>query len=87
MLPYGLFPPTETDTDSSPCMEGFPDSYIVLCINFSTGTDSDSDPCTETFPDGYCTHFGMDLRPRDPNPNPSPLVEMSHKRDPFLNGS
>ena len=22
--------------------------------------------------------LGMDLRPRDPNPNPSPLVEMSH---------
>ena len=48
-----LFPPTETD----PCTEGFPDSYIVLCRNFSAGTDLDSDPCTETFPDGYCTHF------------------------------
>ena len=22
--------------------------------------------------------LGTDLRPRDPNPNPSPLVEMSH---------
>ena len=22
--------------------------------------------------------LGMDLRARDPNPNPSPLVEMSH---------
>ena len=69
----------EMDTDSTPCTEGFPDSYIVLCRNFSTGTDLDSDPCTEIFPDGYCTHLGMDLRPRDPNPNPSPLVEMSHQ--------
>ena len=25
--------------------------------------------------------LGMDLRPKDPNPNPSPLVEMSHYRD------
>ena len=56
--------------DSTSCMEGFPDSYIVLCRNFSTSTDSDSDPCMEIFPGGYCTHFGMDLRPRDPNPNP-----------------
>ena len=67
----------ETDTDSTLCMEGFPDSYIVLCRNFSTSTDSDS--CTEIFPDGYCTHFGTDLHPRDLNP--SPLVEMSHKGD------
>ena len=71
----------ETDTDSTLCTEGFPDSYIVQCRNFSTGTDSDSDPCTEIFPDGYCTHFGMDLRLRDLNLNPSPLVEMSHNGD------
>ena len=48
---YGLFPPTETETDS------FPDGYIVLCRTFSTGSDPDTDPCMETFPDGYCTHF------------------------------
>ena len=52
----GLFPPTETDTDSTPCTEGFPDSYIVLCRNFSTSMDLGLDPCTEIFPDGYCTH-------------------------------
>ena len=75
---YGLFPPTEMDIDSTPCTEGFPDIYIVLCRHFSTGTDLDSDPCTEIFPDGYCTHFGTDLRSKDPNLNPSPLVEMSH---------
>ena len=71
----------ETDTDWTPCTEGFPDSYIVLCRNFSTGTDLDSDPCTEIFPDGYYTHFGTDLRLRDPNLNPSPLVKMSHYRN------
>ena len=27
--------------------------------------------------------LGMDLRARDPNPNPSPLVEMSHKGNPY----
>ena len=75
---YGSFPPTETDTDSTLCTESFPDRYIVLCRNFSTGTDSDSDPCAEIFPDGYCTHFGTEICPRDPNPNTSPLVEMSH---------
>ena len=25
--------------------------------------------------------LGTDLRPRDPNPNPTPLVEMSHNRN------
>ena len=58
--------------------EGYPDNYIVLCRKFSTGMDLDSDSCMEIFPDGYCTHFGTDLRPRDLNPNTSPLVEMSH---------
>ena len=51
ILFYGLFPPTETETD--PCTESFPDRYIVLCRTFSTGTEIE----TETFPDSYCTHF------------------------------
>ena len=38
-----------------PCMESFPDRYIVLCRTFSTGTETEME--TETFPDGYCTHF------------------------------
>ena len=63
---YGSFPPTETDSDSD--SDSKPYRYIVLCTTFSTGTDLD--PCTDSFPNGYCTHF------RDPNP--SPLVEMSH---------
>ena len=49
----GLFPPTETDSDS----DFFPDGYIVLYRTFSTGSDLDSDPCTESFPNGYSTHF------------------------------
>ena len=51
--PYGLFPPTEMDSD----LDSVPDGYIVLCRTFSTGLDSDSDPCMESFPNGYYTHF------------------------------
>ena len=50
---YGLFPPTETETD--PCTESFPDRYIVLCRTFSTGMETEMG--TETFPNHYCTHF------------------------------
>ena len=46
---YGLFPPTDSDSDSKPYR------YIVLCTTFSTG--SDLDPCMDSFPNGYCTHF------------------------------
>ena len=43
--------------ETDPCMESFPDRYIVLCRTFSTGTETVTDPCMETFPDRYCTHF------------------------------
>ena len=52
-VPYGTFPPTETDSDS----DSNPYCYIVLCTTFSTGSDLDSDPCMESFPNGYCTDF------------------------------
>ena len=54
---YGLFPPTEMEMETDPCMENFPDRYIVLCRTFSTGTEMETEMETETFPDGYCTHF------------------------------
>ena len=54
---YGLFPPTETETETDPCTESFPDCYIVLCRTFSTGTEMETEMETKTFPDGYCTHF------------------------------
>ena len=56
-LSYGLFPPTEMETETDPCMESFPDCYIVLCRTFSTGTEMETETETETFPDGYCTNF------------------------------
>ena len=69
----GSFPPTETDSDSKPYR------YIVLCTTFSTGLDSDSDLCTQIVSQMVTVPIlGMDLHPRDPNP--SPLVEMSHNR-------
>ena len=44
-----------------PCMESFPDHYIVLCRIFSTGmeteTEIEMETEMETFPDHYCTHF------------------------------
>ena len=55
--PNGLFPPTETETETDPCTESFPDRYIVLCRTFSTGTEMETEMETEIFPDGYCTHF------------------------------
>ena len=54
---YGLFPPTETETEMDPCTESFPDRYIVLCRTFSAGMETETEMETETFPDGYCTHF------------------------------
>ena len=66
----------ETDSDSD--ADSKPYRYIVLCTTFSTSTDLDSDPCMDSLLNGYCTILGRDLCPRDPNPNPSPLVEMSH---------
>ena len=54
---YGLFPPTETETETDPCTESFPDRYIVLCRTFSTGTEMEMETEMETSPDGYCTHF------------------------------
>ena len=53
LLPYGSFPPTETDSDS----DSKPYRYIVLCTTFSTGSDLDLDPCMDSFQNGYCTHF------------------------------
>ena len=80
---HGSFPPTETDSDLDLDLDFKPYHYIVLCTTFSTGLDSDSDPCMDSFSNGYCTHLGTDLRPKDPNPNPSPLVEMSHQCEHF----
>ena len=54
---YGLFPPMETETETDPCTESFPDHYIVLCRTFSTGTEMGTETEMETFPDHYCTHF------------------------------
>ena len=79
MLRYdGSFPPMVTDSDSDSDSDSKPYCYIVLCTTFSTGTDSDLDPCMDSFRMVTVPILGMDLRPRDPNPNPSPLVEMSH---------
>ena len=44
----------EMETD--PCMESFPDHYIVLCRTFSP-VETETEMEMETFLDGYCTHF------------------------------
>ena len=49
----GLFPPTETETETDFQTDSKPNRYIVLCTTFSTGMEMEM----ETFPDGYCTHF------------------------------
>ena len=39
----GLFPPTETKTETEMETDCKPDGYIVLCRSFSTGSDPDTD--------------------------------------------
>ena len=40
---YGLFPPTETETETDPCTENFPACYVALCRTFSTGTEMETE--------------------------------------------
>ena len=73
---YGSFPPTETnsdlDSDSKPIItlyyaQLFPLVQIQIWIPVQRVSRMVTVPT-----------LGTDLRPRDPNPNPSPLVEMSY---------